>query len=86
MQMISNKTRFRTLCLLAQGEFCVREIQEVVDLGDLSSLSHQLRMLRLAGLVESSRDGKQIRYRLTDARVKKLIGFLRREYLEAGKN
>jgi DNA-binding transcriptional ArsR family regulator len=32
IQLISNKSRFRIICVLAHGEFCVKEIAEILDL------------------------------------------------------
>lgn len=83
IQLLSNKCRFRTLCVLARGEFCVHEIAEIVGETKLSNISQQLRLLSLAGVVESSRQGREIRYRLADSRVRGLIQYLRRTYLHS---
>jgi len=79
---MSNKTRFRIVCLLSRGEFCVNDIMEVVNEGKLSHVSQQLRMLRLAGIVQKRRSNKLIFYAIKDERVRRLIEFLCQQYLE----
>lgn len=83
--LLSNKVRFRIVCTLLHGEACVQEIAEVVSGGQMSNISQQLRMLRLAGVVEKRRDGKQILYRIEDDRVRELIEFLRGRFLTSRK-
>jgi DNA-binding transcriptional ArsR family regulator len=82
-QLLSNKVRFRIVCMLMHGEACVQQIAEVVADGQMSNISQQLRMLRLAGVVEKRRDKKQILYRVEDERITRLTEFLRREFLQA---
>jgi DNA-binding transcriptional ArsR family regulator len=82
LHLISNKARFRIICLLSQGEYCVHDIMDAVDEGKLSNISQQLGMLRLAGIVQKRRDHKRVLYEITDERVRGLIGFLRLQYLE----
>lgn len=82
-QLISNKGRFRIICLLTQGEFCVHEIMEAVGGGKLSNISQQLKTLALAGVVERRREDRRILYRLRDERVRNMIGFLRGQFLDS---
>jgi DNA-binding transcriptional ArsR family regulator len=82
IHLISNKTRFRIVCLLSRGEFCVNDIMEVVNEGKLSHISQQLTMLRLAGIVQKRRSNKLILYAIKDERVRRLIEFLCQQYLE----
>ena len=79
--LFSNKTRFRILCMLAEGDFCVNDIVEVIDLGKASNVSQQLKLLTLAGILEKQRARQQIFYHLKDKRVRKLIEFLKKHYL-----
>ena len=66
---LSDRTRLRIVRLLLERELCVCEMMFVLGLAQ-SRLSHQLRILRDAGLVEDTRDGQWIIYRmLPDARV-----------------
>ncbi len=78
--LFSNKGRFRIVCLLARGEFCVNEITEVVD-GKASNISQQLKMLALCGVIERRRVEQRILYRLRDKRVRRMIQFLQNQFL-----
>ncbi len=86
LQLLSNKTRFRIVCLLLRGEFSVNEIVEVVSEGQLSNVSQQLKVLTLAGIIERRRLKRQILYTLKDERVKDLIQFLQQQFLNAESN
>jgi DNA-binding transcriptional ArsR family regulator len=81
LSLISNKARFRIVCMLTQGEFCVHDIAEAVGEGKLSHISQQLKILRLAGLVEKRRDDKRVFYRIGDQHIRNVIAFLCSEYL-----
>jgi ArsR family transcriptional regulator len=81
--LLSNKARFRIVCLLVRGEFCVREIAEVVGAVRLSNISQQLKMLTMAGVIERRRDQTRILYTVKDPRVGKMIEFLRAEFMES---
>jgi len=78
--VLSNKPRFRIACMLTHGEACVQDIAYVIGEGTMSNISQQLKILRLAGVIQKRRDKKQILYSLTDDRVANLISFLRTEY------
>ena len=80
--LLSNKPRFRIACMLMHGEACVQDISEVVCGGQMSNISQQLKMLRLAGVVTKRREGKQILYSIADENVAHLIEFLQAEFLE----
>jgi ArsR family transcriptional regulator len=58
---LSDPTRLRTILLLLGRDLCVCELMFVLKMSQ-SRLSHQLRILRDAGLVEPRRDGKWIIY------------------------
>ncbi len=63
LKVLANADRLVLLCRLAQGEFCVGELEE--DLGIRQpTLSQQLTVLRTEGLVDTRREGKHIYYRL----------------------
>lgn len=83
--LISNKTRFRILCALKEGNFCVNEIVDMIQLGKTSNVSQQLRLLSMANLIENQRDQKKIIYRLKDDKVRKVITFLEENYLNIKK-
>jgi DNA-binding transcriptional ArsR family regulator len=81
LHLISNKARFRIICLLSQGEFCVNDVMDVVNEGKLSHISQQLRILHLAGIVQKHREQKRTFYKIKDQRVRKLIAFLCLQYV-----
>ncbi|MDI1261509.1 metalloregulator ArsR/SmtB family transcription factor [Aquabacterium sp.] len=63
LKVLANADRLVLLCRLAQGEFCVGELEE--DLGIRQpTLSQQLTVLRTESLVDTRRQGKHIYYRL----------------------
>ena len=80
--LLSNKGRFRIVCLLARGEFCVNEITEVVNEGKLSNISQQLKILTLSDVIERRRDNHHILYRLKDERVRNLVEFLQEQFVK----
>jgi DNA-binding transcriptional ArsR family regulator len=70
LRVMADQTRFAVVRLLMQRAQHVHELNETLGL-DLTLLSHHLRILRDAGIVEASRDGKARLYRLaSEVRVK----------------
>jgi ArsR family transcriptional regulator, lead/cadmium/zinc/bismuth-responsive transcriptional repressor len=74
LSIISNEYRFKVLCLLTDGDFCVHDIAERVG-GTRSNISQQLKILSLADLISKRREGKMIYYHLKDERIRKLLHF-----------
>jgi len=64
LRLLANATRMEVLeRLLADDPLHVWEINEGLDV-EPTLLSHHLRVLREAGLIEAERDGKALLYRL----------------------
>ena len=63
-----NRTRIRIIEILLSGEISVNEIAEKLQLGQ-SAVSHQLRILRTAGLVKPRRVGRTVFYALDDEHI-----------------
>ncbi len=80
--LISSKIRFRILCTLKDGDFCVNDIVSVIPEAKISNISQQLRLLTLSGVLEKKRVKKQIFYHFKDEKIKKLITFLEETYLD----
>lgn len=57
----SDETRLRIYLLLAKGELCVCELVNILNM-EQSRISHSLRVLKEAGLINSKREGKWIIY------------------------
>ena len=62
--IFSDGTRLRILSALAISEMCVTDISRVLDINQ-TTVSHQLRFLKDAGMVRTDRHGKIIFYSLT---------------------
>jgi DNA-binding transcriptional ArsR family regulator len=73
--LFSNRTRFRILCVLKEGDFCVNDIVEFVG-GKHSNISQQLKMLTLAGYLTKERQERLVFYHLEDEKIKATIDFL----------
>jgi DNA-binding transcriptional ArsR family regulator len=61
LKALSHPDRLVLLCQLSQGEFCVSELEDRLNIHQ-PSLSQQLGVLRQEGLVATRREGKQMYY------------------------
>jgi ArsR family transcriptional regulator len=68
---LADPTRVAIVNRLAAGECCVCDLNAVFDLSQ-PTISHHLKVLREAGLVESSRRGTWAYYRLVPEAVRAL--------------
>jgi len=68
---LSDPTRLRILMLLLERELCVCELVFVLKM-EQSRISHQMRVLRDADLVEDIRYGKWTNYRIPETTKKNL--------------
>lgn len=71
-KVFGDSTRIRILAALLEKEMCVYHLSEELDMGQ-SAISHQLRVLRTAGLVKAVRRGKEMVYSLDDDHVKTIF-------------
>lgn len=62
-QLISDATRLKILWLLCHHETCVNNIAIMVNMSS-PAVSHHLRLLKQASLIESRRSGKEMYYKL----------------------
>lgn len=69
---LGHPNRIRVLELLQHGPRPVHELLAHLEVG-ASNLSHQLGVLRRAGLVRSSRDGSAVLYSLANPDVAQLL-------------
>ena len=79
MKVLSNRDRMMLLCQISQGEMCVGELEEVLDIHQ-PTLSQQLTVLRNEELVETRREGKQIYYSLSNHAVLEVMNVLYKNY------
>ncbi|NND01875.1 MAG: helix-turn-helix transcriptional regulator [Acidimicrobiia bacterium] len=80
-QLLGDPVRLRMVyALLEGGELCVRDLAAVVAASE-SGTSHQLRQLRLAGLVRTRKQGRVVFYRVADSHVRLLLDVAVEHYL-----
>ncbi len=72
-QVLSDPTRLRIVDLLLDGEKNVGELVEALGMQQGRVSSH-LACLRWCGFIGTRREGKYIYYRVTDPRVRDLMG------------
>lgn len=72
LRAMANENRLMILCLLAEGEKSVGEIETLTGARQ-PTVSQQLARLRADGIVESRRDGKAIHYSLCCDHTRKLL-------------
>jgi ArsR family transcriptional regulator len=68
---LADPTRLRIVSLLLRRDLCVCELMFILKM-EQSRISHQLRILRDADLVEDKREGKWMTYRISDKARPKL--------------
>ena len=71
-KIFGDSTRIKILYSLLVSEMCVCDIATLLGMSQ-SAISHQLRLLKQAGLVKYRRDGKTIFYSLADDHVSTII-------------
>ena len=72
LKQLSHPQRLLILCSLAEGEKSVGEIEDACGASQ-SSVSQFLKGLRMEGLVDARREGKQVYYKISDKRVLELM-------------
>lgn len=71
-QQLGDGSRLRILWILCHCEECVNNIAAAVDMSK-AAVSHHLKSLRLHGLIDSRRSGKEIYYTLVETETAHLI-------------
>lgn len=72
LKVLANPDRLLLLCQLSQGERCVSELEEALDIRQ-PTLSQQLGVLRTDGVVSTRREGKYIYYRVADQKLLRVL-------------
>ena len=70
--LLADQTRVRLLCALAISPLCVTDISRVLQLNQ-TTVSHQLRLLRDVGIVETQRQGKLIQYKISNPKINEIL-------------
>jgi DNA-binding transcriptional ArsR family regulator len=80
-KLLGDASRLRMVyALLEVGEVCVSDLARLVEVSE-SATSHQLRQLRLAGLVRARKQGREVFYRVPDAHVRLILDAAVEHYL-----
>lgn len=80
-RLLADAGRLRMVyALFEAGELCVCDLAATVGASE-SATSHQLRQLRLAGLVRSRKVGRTVYYRVDDTHVRLLLDVAVEHYL-----
>jgi DNA-binding transcriptional ArsR family regulator len=83
LKAIANENRLLILCMLADGEHSVGELNSAIDLSQ-SALSQHLAVLREEGLVETRRKAQTIFYSLVPGPAFEVIKTLHGVYCAPG--
>jgi DNA-binding transcriptional ArsR family regulator len=75
MKALGNESRLIILCILAEGERSVGDLNKIVPLSQ-SALSQQLARLRQQGLVSTRRESQTIYYSLASGPADRVINLL----------
>jgi DNA-binding transcriptional ArsR family regulator len=75
MKALGNESRLMILCMLAEGECSVGELNELIPLSQ-SALSQQLARLRQQGIVSTRRESQTIYYSLADGPADRVVRLL----------
>jgi DNA-binding transcriptional ArsR family regulator len=80
-RLLADPGRLRMIyALLEAGELCVCDLAATIEATE-SATSHQLRLMRHAGLVRSRRQGRTVYYRVDDTHVRLLLDVAVEHYL-----
>lgn len=71
-KIMADSTRLKILIALESGELCVSDIAMLVNMSR-SAVSHQLKSLKAAKLVQSRKEGKGVYYTLDDEHIHSII-------------
>ena len=70
--VFADYTRIKIMSALAISELCVTDISRILDINQ-TTVSHQLRVLKSAGIVRSCRQGKIVFYSLANDSINDVI-------------
>ena len=70
--ILADETRTKILFALSQEELCVCDLAGLVGM-NVSTVSHHLRLLRVANLIRYRKDGRMVYYSLADDHIRTLL-------------
>lgn len=81
LKQLANQNRLMILCVLAEGELSVTQLNKSVPLSQ-SALSQHLAKLRSANIVKTRRVSQTIYYQVADDKIKALLATLYQQYCQ----
>lgn len=69
LKALADENRLRIIQLILQAELCVCEIETLLDMTQ-SNVSRHLSKLKQAGIIESSKDGQWVHYKISPNFIK----------------
>lgn len=85
LKALSHESRLLLLCLLAEGERSVTELENILSLRQ-PTVSQQLARLRFDGMVTTRREGKTIYYSIANDNVRQVISVIYNIFCEVPQN
>jgi DNA-binding transcriptional ArsR family regulator len=80
-RVLGDETRCTIVYMLATAERCTCELAQALGI-TMPAVSHHLRILKQARLVDTRQEGKHVYYRLADEHVEALLAIAREHELE----
>ena len=80
LKLLANKNRLLIMCALIQQPMTVGQIEKYVGCISQSALSQYLARMRSAGILESKKDGLNVRYSVADTRILSVMKVLEENY------
>lgn len=74
-KLLGDPNRLKMIVSLIDNELCVQDLANVVS-SSLSSISHQLRLLKSARLVKYRKSGKMVYYSIDDHHISSVVNQL----------
>lgn len=71
-KLLGEPSRLKIMLSLAASEMCVCDLAAMLD-STPSAISHQLKLLRMTGLVQSRKEGKMVYYSLAENSVQQIL-------------
>ncbi len=84
-KIFGDATRLRILDVLLNGEKCVNEIADILNISQ-SAISHQLKNLRTSNLVKTNKIGKIVKYSIADDHIKIILEYGLEHIMEEVRN
>lgn len=75
LKALADESRLRLFYLLSKGEFCVCEIEVLLNMSQ-SNASRHLAKLRSSGIISSQKDGVWVHYRISDGFKRGFMGLM----------